>query len=358
MKNLIKKIIQFINRDCFNFYLKIAYRRQLNQSLAKNIKKIDSKYKSDILEYWGKYNVKISTDWHNWYTSINGKMDVKYIPEDIFYTRILPYYNKLPFGKAYADKALYDYWFPNVNRPLTLAKNMSGINYDENYNPLTLEEVLTKCESKKKVIIKATIDSGSGKNIYLVRSESPANMREEISKVLQKFNGNFVIQEVLEQHDTLKMLNPSSVNTVRITTFLHQNKVSVLTSHLRIGNEDSIYDHYGIVCGIKDDGYLQEYAIKYKQGDKILTHPRGYRFSDIQIPSFEKIKDITKKEHMKFGHFRIISWDFAIGIDGEPVLIEVNLMYQGLNHHQQTIGPLFGELTDEVLSEVFLEDIK
>lgn len=353
MKKVIKRLMHFINEDCLNLYLKYFYRWQLKHKLLKINDSIDNTYKEEIQNYWDQFNLKISTDWHKFYSSRNGLRDVRYIPEDLFYCVIEPFYNRVDFKEAYADKALYSIWFANVKRPVTIAKNMSGTIYDDDFRTITLEEVLTRCENKSRIIIKPTIDSGAGKNIVFINADSADEMREKTNKVLADFEKDYVIQEILEQHDSLKQLNPSSVNTIRMTTFLHNNEVSILTSHIRIGTDNSNYDHNGIVCGIKEGGNLQDFACKYKKGDVFAKHPQGYEFKNVTIPGFEDMKTIAKREHLKFGHFRLISWDFAVEKDGCPVLIEVNLRWQGLNHHQLTIGPLFGDLTDEVLEEVF-----
>ena len=50
---------------------------------------------------------------------------------------------------------------------------------------------------------------------------------------------------------------------------------------------------------------------------------------------------------------RLISWDFAIGQDGEPILIELNLTYGGLSTHLLSNGPLFGDRTPEILARVY-----
>lgn len=52
-------------------------------------------------------------------------------------------------------------------------------------------------------------------------------------------------------------------------------------------------------------------------------------------------------------HFRLISWDFAVDIDHEPVMIEANLRYGELDFHQLNNGPLFGKDTRKILDEVF-----
>jgi len=56
--------------------------------------------------------------------------------------------------------------------------------------------------------------------------------------------------------------------------------------------------------------------------------------------------------HHRLMHFDLVSWDIAINKNNEPVLIEYNLSYQGTINSQIANGPLFGDLTDDVLAEV------
>ncbi|WP_223701114.1 sugar-transfer associated ATP-grasp domain-containing protein [Sutcliffiella deserti] len=353
MKKTFKRFRQFMNDDSINLYLKVFYKWQIRNKLLKKTDTIDEQFKEEIKAYWNKFNIKISTDWHKWYYSRNGVKDVRYIPEDIFYCVIEPYYNRVDFVKAYSDKSLHSIWFSDVKRPITIAKNMNGICYDDSFNPITLDELLDRCSKRSSIIIKPSIESGGGKNISFVNAENSEDMRNKTYLELNDFKKDYVIQEILEQHETINQLNPTSINTIRVTSLLKDNKVNLLTSHIRIGVDNSKYDHYGIVCGIQENGQLKDFACKYKQGDVFTVHPQGYEFKGTLIPSFNKMKEIVKREHLKFGHFRLMSWDFAIDKMGDPVLIEVNLRWQGLNHHQLTIGPLFGDLTDEVLEEVY-----
>ena len=109
----------------------------------------------------------------------------------------------------------------------------------------------------------------------------------------------------------------------------------------------------GITCGIEENGCLKEYAYAYYTGEKFAEHPQGLRFKGFGIPSYDKVVELVQKAHYYAAHFRLISWDVAINEDGEPVLIEANMRNGSINFHQFNNGPLFGELTDAVLSEVF-----
>lgn len=50
---------------------------------------------------------------------------------------------------------------------------------------------------------------------------------------------------------------------------------------------------------------------------------------------------------------RLVSWDLAINEAGHPVFIECNLTWTGTVSLQIPNGPLLGDLTDDVLKEVF-----
>lgn len=353
MINLVKKILKFINEDFINAGMNIFYKRQLKRDLASDLDKLDDEYDARISAYWDQYNVKINYDWHNWYSSVNHRKEVEYIPENIFYSKILPFYNNLAFGEAFGDKGYYNLWFPNVQKPNTIAKNVNGFFYNDDFKPLDKEEVIQLCKEHKKIIIKPSVDSGSGRNIIVLKNDDPVNFNKELTIYLKETPKDFVIQSFIEQHETLNKLNESSVNTIRVMSFLDQEGVSILSSHIRVGEADSIYDHNGYVIGVKDNGDLGDFAIKYKIGDRIPLESLGFSPETIRIPSYEKVKNIIKDTHPKFPHYRLISWDFAIDKFGEPVLIEFNLRYQGLNHHQLLEGSLFGEQTDEVLTEVY-----
>ena len=49
---------------------------------------------------------------------------------------------------------------------------------------------------------------------------------------------------------------------------------------------------------------------------------------------------------------RLTSWDLSVNENGEPILIEVNLAYGGLFFHQIANGPVFGDLTEDIIREV------
>ena len=109
----------------------------------------------------------------------------------------------------------------------------------------------------------------------------------------------------------------------------------------------------GISCGINEDGTLKKYATSYYTGDRFEKHPQGLVFEGFKVPSYDKAVALVKNVHPLIPHFRLVSWDIAIDKAGEPVLIEANMRKGGINLNQFNNGPLFGDLTERVLDEVF-----
>lgn len=348
--NLRKKIIK-TKKYMNNWILKQKKIKEVKNKIAPN-DILSKKYKLEIKNYWSDY-AKIELLWHEWYSSQNGLEDVRYIPEDIFYNKILPYYNNNMLATAYADKSYLNVFLDGVKSPETLIKNINGVYFEDNFNPITYKEVINVCLQESKLIIKPSIDSGLGKGIIFIEESNPEKKAKILESTLLQFEKDFVIQKVIKQHETMAYLNPTSINTVRIMSFLNQDEVTLLSPHVRIGMNNSKTDHFGVACGISQDGKLKDFLVNYSDGKRLMSHPDGHVIKGIEIPGFQKIKQIIKQEHYKLAHFRIISWDFAIDMSAEPVLIEVNLRYPGINNHQLTSGPLFEGLTDQILSEVF-----
>ena len=169
-------------------------------------------------------------------------------------------------------------------------------------------------------------------------------------------NDNVIIQEVVKQHETLSNIHPSSVNTLRMMSLLLDGETNILSSLLRMGASGSHVDNGssgGVFCGINEDGTLKEHG-HYTDGRICTQHPQGTVFKGFKVVGYERCCEIIKETASRMATAtRLISWDFAIGQDGEPILIELNLTYGGLSTHLLSNGPLFGDRTPEILARVY-----
>lgn len=313
-------------------------------------------YEKEIKAFYKQYGLNVSTKWHKRYLDILHMRDVRFIPEDLFYVDIEPRLNNLIYRDGIDDKNMYELLFKaqGVKLPDTVVRNINGYWLDENYKLLDFTAAIKLCLSEEKLIIKKAVNSGGGNNIIVLRGEEITD--ENLRKFFSQLGENLVVQKLLQQHKLLNEINPASVNTIRIITIMLHNEVLVVQSVLRMGVGASYVDNIcagGMAVGITNKGILKEYAYdaqNKKQPNHLTT---GFLFKDVCLPHYQNVESIAKDMHKRFAQFRLISWDFALADTG-PVLIEFNLRYQGMDCFQIfSERPFFGELTNEVLKELF-----
>ena len=205
-----------------------------------------------------------------------------------------------------------------------------------------------------EVICKPTQESGSGRGIEFWKTSEQKEWIEQF--IRNSANCDYIVQEIVKQHEGLNAIHAESLNTVRICSVLLSDGVHILSSCLRTGVDKNRIDNVsagGIGCGIFPDGTLDEYAYNCYTGEKVSVHPQGYVFKGNKVPSYDKAVELVMRAHPIIGHFRLVSWDIAIDEEGEAVLVEANMRNGGINLHQFSNGPLFGDLTERIMDEVF-----
>lgn len=312
---------------------------------------LDEEYKGKVTKYWKKYGIKPNKNWYRIYSEKDEYINPHYIPDDIWYKKIIPHFNTLIFAQAFQDKCLHNILVPGVKRPVTVIKNIAGIFYDDELNLLTEEEAIKRCMNSNRMIVKPSVGSGKGNGINFYNGfELTSETTREMFKLYG--NKNFVVQEKMSQHKDMAAIYSGSLNTIRIVTFLFNNEVRILSAIVRIGSGGSEIDNVsqgGYACKVNVDGRLDKLAVNRK-AQWVDRHPDGTVFADVTVPCFDKLIETVKLAASKISHFRILGWDFAIDEQGEPVFIEYNVI-PGQN--QKTWGPTFGDITDDVLNDVF-----
>jgi len=277
----------------------------------------------------------------------------RFLPDSFYQTFVDEYFTNPQHSNPCDDKNLYDVYFHDVNRPKTLFRKSHGLWLDADYNRISPTDAIKKACDKKSIVVKKTRFSWGGKGLLFW------NAGEDDLTTLQDFVNeadDLICQEEIVQHSELSRLNPSSVNTVRIMTMLFQGQVYALSSVVRMGINGSRTDNAssgGIVCGINPNGQLKNVAFD-TLANQYPCHPQGTAFESVIVPNFDECTAMVKKLAQRFSSVsRLISWDIAIDQSGHPLLIECNLTYGQLDFHQYCNGPIFGDLTEDVIEEVF-----
>lgn len=305
---------------------------------------------------------KTDNAFHDFYKKHTGNFYVEYIPDDIYFTKIDTFFND--WNKAYKldDKCYYDRLLSktHLRLPNTICSCINGFWLTPDYKCLTKEDAIHRIIQFERAILKKSVSSSGGKGVRFFDANEFRNIEAQkngLQTIIDRLGDNIIVQELIEQSNTLSSLNPSSVNTLRILSLLRPDgKVKICSSIVRMGRGGMRVDNAssgGITCGINSDGTLKDNAFSPK-GEKCDRHPdTGIKFKDIIIPGFDLVIDLVKRSHPQFPNFRLLSWDFAMDKNNEPVLVEMNLCCGELDFHQLNNGPVFGDDTTEILEEVF-----
>lgn len=330
--------------------LSIKYNNKQIPSITREQKHLINLFWKKECRYVGNINYKYLA----LYNRYNECFDSRYIPDNIYYSKIDTYYNNSIDCMAIDDKNMYDLYFPDVNQPNTIARKIKGNYLDAQYNFISIQDIIANIKERKNIIIKKAISSDGGNGIRFW------NLNEGI-ELLQEYlsaSYDYIVQEVIIQHPDISKLHSKSINSIRLLTLNRNNMISVLSGIIRMGVNGSKVDNGhsgGIFCGINDDGSLKDCAYKYMTGKRFeYMHPNGAVFSETTIPNYDKCKELVMSLSPRMSRVsNLTSWDLSVDLEGNPILIEVNLAYGGLFFHQMANGPIFGDMTQEILMEVF-----
>lgn len=313
---------------------------------------LSEEQKRKAIEYYKPFT-KITTIFHEFYTQNNGKFCADYIPDDIYYCYIDPYYNDWQEAKYIDNKCLYSSLFPEIKQPDIVAVRMNNLWFSVDGGVkklLPYQEIRNIVKLEEELFIKQATESDGGQGVFYY------NREKKFKDIIRNMPGDIVIQRPVRQHKLLENINKSSVNTIRVISLLSSTGVKVYSCILRMGVKGSKVDNAssgGITCGITREGKLKGVAFS-KGGERFVKHPdSGTVFLNYEIPGFDKIIECIPGLHYKIPHFRLVSWDFAVDERMRPVLIEANLHYGELDFHQLNNGPIFGKDTYKILKEVF-----
>ena len=325
--------------------------------------------KREIDRYWAQYHVKYRNyDWHRMFYTVTGIRDPRFIPQPFAEKVLYPYYKKLSFSSAYADKNIYSTFLPELRFPTVIGKRMNSRYYDAEdrcYGSSVTDAFVERVYNAflennengkiKEIILKISIESSFGKGVRKLTVDS----KETMSRILREDQSeNYVLQMAVQQHPVFAQLNEDSVNIIRITTWRKDEEVYIFSPCVRFGIKGSHTDvafrngkEILNVLKIDPTGRLSDRYVTL-EGEHIAL-PDG---CEKQIPQWDEIVRTVKAAALKLKYFDIVAWDITVDDHGQVVFIEYNLNMPGTLIYQFAHGPLAGDHTDELLA--FLKDKK
>lgn len=172
-----------------------------------------------------------------------------------------------------------------------------------------------------KTIIKP-VGLSSGHGIYVSKTDKAEDL---VGKEV-------LLEEFVTQHQSLSVLNASSVNTIRVYTLKpnvnkYKRGVIFLSASIRVGGADAEVDNYhygGVGYPIDTDTGIVSGAGTAINGSRVLFHPSsGMKVVGFQIPNWERLRQYVLDLNCVVDGARLIAWDIAVLDDGFE-LIEAN----------------------------------
>lgn len=303
--------------------------------------------------YFLQYGFKVPQTLAALYENANGIASDKYIPASLYFYYISPYLMNMNMTSSYVDKNNYCQLFPSVRQPQTIFHNINRRFYNcLGGGILGLPTVVEALSKTDQFVIKPAIESGRGRDVTFVH-DNPG--KEFISELLRNYDSDYIIQRVVKQHPTLSLLNPTSLNTCRVYTYLPigSTEYVVLGAAVRFGGKGAYRDNActgGGFCKVHSDGRIDDRICQYRFfGRRSLDSEKG--LTNMYFPSYEKVVETCLTLHKHLPYMDLVGWDIAVDEDGEPVLIELN-QYPDCEFIQMFNGPMFGEYTDDLLAAV------
>lgn len=177
-----------------------------------------------------------------------------------------------------------------------------------------------------KVICKP-ISMGCGGGIFVAEINSAEDAKATFDKIIA-FGGEWIIEEMIKQCAEIASWNPTSVNTIRFTTFKNKDGINFHSPFMRSGRKGSVVDNAGrggiyAVINAETGKIVTNGMDEY--GNEYTYHPdSGIEYKEWQVPEWEQLKKLAKEMHLSImPKHKYIGWDFAL-TDKGWVVIEGN----------------------------------
>lgn len=336
-----------------------TYQRYYKAGLLKNVDEEFLNHK--VKSYWNPYlEESVDTAIHAAFHTIAGYKEHKVVPQRVMWDTVMPFLNDMSMLGAYSDKNLYDILFQAERSPETYIKRVDYKYYNGKNEPITREEAEKVISDLKEAIIKpSNRDNGNGIQKIKIADGAVQVSGETVTfnELGQQTGPNFIVQEVIKQHPVMSAPHPDSVNTLRMVTLRWNNKIHYCLTFARFGTNGAVQDNAGtggICVGITDEGYFVNQAVD-EHANVMDKHPStdfDFKKTSSRIPNFDTYIEFVKKLHQKVLHHHFVSWDIAVGADGEPIFLEANFRGAVWLYQLASQKPVLGEWTTEIFDEI------
>jgi hypothetical protein len=242
-----------------------------------------------------------------------------------------------------------------VKTPEIILTCICGIFQDTEGREIPIVDVISFLSDTGEAFAKPSVESGSGRGCTLVCFQNGIDILsgKSVQEILVSLGNNFVIQKRIHCHESISTIYAESVNTFRVITYRWKDKYYHMPITMRIGQGGKYLDNAhagGMFIAIDDDGTLHKTA-RTEFKTEYTAHPdTGVVFDGYKIDLLPNVIEAAERMCLMVPQVGSINWDFTIGADGSPIVIEANMEGGSIWLSEMAHGcSPFGERTSEVL---------
>ncbi len=349
-----------------NAYMKKALREDNlfhYESLTRDFHIDDDQYKNELLPFWKQYGMEPEKFWFEMAGSRDQVINPLFIPADFYFCDLVPYLNNMEFRTGTQDKCYYDLRFPDIHRPRSICRCMSGFFYDGGMNMISRDEAAHLIlREPDALVIKPSIYTSGGVG---VKAFEPAELTlKQVEMILDDAGANFIVQEKVKEHPVYRKIADGGPTTVRAQSILTEEGIYMPFMLLRVSPSSDQIVHFGrrgYYVAIGDDNrparkILRDYL---RENDTFILPPQWEDIPDDlvefeeSLPGLDDIRKQVERMHPRLPHFRWIGWDFMVDESGKAVFIELNFASGCYEPQTTCCTPIFGDMTEWLIDDFF-----
>lgn len=177
--------------------------------------------------------------------------------------------------------------------------------------------------SAHPIYVVKIVNASMGKGVWLETATD--DHRSDFLNILR--HGKTLVEELIVQSEKMNCFNASSVNTVRIASYLTREGVNLAHGFMRTGRAGSFVDNGGsggilALVDVKQGKIVSDGVDEF--GNKYITHPdSGVQYDGYVLPDWKKALEITQDASLLFREMKYKSFDLAY-TDNGWVIVEIN----------------------------------
>lgn len=209
------------------------------------------------------------------------------------------------------------------------------------YNPspnLSVKEVYEAYDWQKDILdflashmhwIIKPLAEACGQGVKIIKRGDSEDPDLLLNQYMTDYPNGFVLEELIQQHDSLAKFHPSSVNTIRINVFNSTNyngEVDLQFPCFRVGRKGAVVDNAGnggIIVAI-DVKTGQLISAADEDGQFYQEHPDTHVSFVGTLPFWKELLSIAKQVALKMPESKIAGLDFALDKENGWMLVEIN----------------------------------